>query len=123
VSIDYPSLLFDPIYQTMGVPARLTPQSTGVGVDVTVLDDTSGAVVISGSLGIQTIKPAASIRGTELVANDLLPKDLAGPLARLTLRPGDPGEVTWRIESYALKPSPSGEMAGEIQLVLIRTES
>jgi hypothetical protein len=46
------------------------------------------------------------------------PKSLIG--GTISLRPGTPDQADWRIESYQPKPSPTGEAAGELQLILVK---
>jgi hypothetical protein len=99
-------------------PALLTPSTDADELAITVIDETSGAVVTLGKLGIQSIKPVVSVRASELTAAGLIPSDLSG--GSLILRPNTPQESCWRIESYALKPSPAGELAGEVQIILIK---
>jgi hypothetical protein len=112
--------VFDTIYgdSNFGTPALLTPSTDADELAITVIDETSGAVVTLGKLGIQSIKPAVSVRGSELTAAGLIPSDLSG--GSVILRPNTPQETCWRIENYALKPSPAGELAGEVQIILIR---
>jgi hypothetical protein len=117
--IDFSSAVLDPIYLAIGVPAIVTPGATSTPVDMTAMDMTSGVVVTEGKLGLQAIKPACSLRVSELTANGLVPSDLsAGGAGTVTLYPGAANEVTWRIESYSPKSSPSGP--GEVQLILIK---
>lgn len=118
--IDFGAQLYDPVYAALGVPARLMLDDTaGTTVDLTVIDNTAGAVVNDSAHGvaIETIKPAVSVRGAELVANDVTPAMLRG--ATVTLRPDDDASQ-WTVEAYQLKPSPSGELAGEVLLILVR---
>jgi hypothetical protein len=118
--IDFSSLVLDPLYLAIGVPATVTPGATSTPVDMTAMDQTNGVVVTEGKLGLQAIKPACSLRLTELAANGIAPSDLsAGGAGTVTLYPGAINEVTWRIESYSLKPTPSGP-GGEVQLILIK---
>lgn len=116
--IDFPGTLFDPIYLTLGVQAIVTPGATQTPVEMTAMDQTAGIIVTEGKLGIQAIKPACSLRGRELTANGIAPADLKD--GTITLWPDTPDERVWRIENYSVKPSPNGEMAGEVQLILIK---
>src|SRR5579859_6295973 len=114
MSIDFGATLLDPLYATLGVPATLTVLSITAPLSVTAIDDTAGVVIEQGKLGLQSIRPAASLRRRELTSLGVMaPADLIG--GTLALRPGTEDEADWRIESYASKPNPSGETAGEVQ--------
>lgn len=114
---------FDTIYgdSNFGTPALLTPSTDADELEITVIDESAGAVIEEGKFGIQTIKPAVSVRASELTAAGLIPSDLSG--GSIILRPNTPQQRTWRIEGYLLKPSPAGELAGEVQLTLLRDKS
>jgi hypothetical protein len=111
---------FDTIYgdSNFGTPALLTPSTDADILAITVIDETAGAIITEGKFGIQTIKPCVSVRASELTAAGLIPSDLSGGL--IILRPNTHQQRSWRIEGYLLKPSPAGELAGEVQLTLLR---
>jgi hypothetical protein len=111
--------LLDPIYASLGVPATLTVLSITAPLSVTAIDDTAGVVIDQGKLGLQTIHPAASLRRRELTSLGVTQtSELIG--GTISLRPGTADQADWRIESYASKPNPSGETAGEVQLILVK---
>jgi hypothetical protein len=112
--------MFDTLYgdPNLGTPALLTPSTDADELAITVIDETAGAVITSGDFGIQTIKPAVSVRASELTAAGLIPSDLSG--GSIILRPNTPQQRTWRIEGYLLKPTPSGTLAGEVQITLLK---
>jgi|HubBroStandDraft_5_1064220.scaffolds.fasta_scaffold768054_1 hypothetical protein len=117
--IDFPSLLYDPVYVALGVPAVLTlNDSAGTTANITVIDATSGIASDErgpgGAFGLQTIRPVAYVRATELNTNAITPYELED--ASIVFNAN-----TWRIESHQPKPSPGGEAAGEIMLILIMT--
>ena len=118
MSIDFGSALLDPIYATLGVAATLTVPGLTAPISVTAIDDTSGIEINQGKLGLQTIRPVASLRMRELATNGLAPSDLIS--GEIALRPGTPDEAGWRIETYRTKPNPTGETAGEVQLILVK---
>lgn len=110
MSLDYQSLLYDPIYGTLGVAASLT-SSEGTTAIVTVIDQTVGVAVSDNPL-IETTRPACKVRATELAANGIARADLPD------------GEIifngtTWRIKATQPVPSPNGEADGEYQLILL----
>lgn len=116
--IDFPGALYDPIYIAMSSSAELTPGGTGVPVTISVMDQTKGIMIMSAKTGIQTIRPACCIRGRELVSNNIELADLKGGTIRMW--PDTADEKEWRIEDYSVMPSPSGNLAGEVQLILIK---
>lgn len=108
--MDYPTLLYDPIYDIFGVEAKITPGVGGSPFTVTALDKTAGIAVGSG-VDIQTIEPAACVRVYELTANDISRLDLDNGTIEIN-------NVTWRIDATLPRPSPSGEAIGELFLIL-----
>lgn len=113
-AFDYTSILYNPIYTSIGVVAVLSiNNSAGNTADITVIDHTAGiAVDDRGGIGLQTIKPVAYVRAVELEQNDIESWEL--PNAQLTFNNND-----WQIESFQPKPSPGGEADGEYMLILI----
>jgi hypothetical protein len=97
-----------------GKPAVLTLASLSDPVDITAIPKVGGAVVDppGTSVEIQTIRPAADVRMSELTA--------LGITDLVALHRGQielAGKV-WRIETWVMKPSPEGEANGEVRLVL-----
>jgi hypothetical protein len=118
MSIDWGATLLDPLYASLGVAATLTVATLTAPVPVTALDQTKGVEIMQGKLGLQTIKPVCSLRMRELATYSLVPSNLIG--GTISLRPSTPDQADWRIESYLTKPNPSGETAGEVQLILVK---
>lgn len=108
--MDYQAVLYDPIYNSLGVLATLT-SSGGVTATVRVLDKTAG-VAIDDPVKIETIVPAAKVRVVELTENDIALTDL--PQGQITFNGS-----TWRIKSYKPMPSPNGESDGQALLILL----
>jgi len=102
--IDFDALVFAPVYDTFGQPAVLTLGPATY--DLVVIDHTRGVTVDdAGSIGVQTIRPAADVRRSAL--------------ARLGIPAGDliDGEIefnamAWRIKSVV-------ENGDEIRLLLM----
>jgi hypothetical protein len=112
---DYTSILYGPVYSSLGVPAVLTlDDSAGTTIDLTVIDKTAGEDVSQGQIALQTIRPVAYVRANELSQNHVAydQGDLEGSMITFNSN-------TWRIESHQPKPSPGGEGDGEIMLILI----
>ena len=103
--MDWQTLLYDPIYNAIGVTA------TGLSASVTVIDKTSG-VAIPDRTQIETVKPVANVRAMELSAKGIALADL--PESVITFNGND-----WRIKTTRAIPSPAGEADGEIMLILL----
>lgn len=108
MTIDYQSVLYDPIYQALGVSATLV-SAGGASASVTVIDGTSG-IVTSDKLGVETVRPIAYVRTKELSDNSISAEDL--PDSELTFNGS-----TWRVKASRPRPSPTGE--GETMLILL----
>jgi hypothetical protein len=102
--IDFDALVFGPVYDTFGQPAVLTIGSSSY--DVVVIDNTKGVTVDeAGSIGVQTIRPAADVRRRALVTLGIVVGDLIdGEI--------DFNDATWVIKSVL-------ENGDELRLVLM----
>lgn len=108
---NWTELALDPIYDTVGVAAVLTLDDTvGTTIDLTVIDKTVGVTVPDKTL-IETVKPGACVRVSELTDNGLTRADLSG--LAISFNSGD-----WTIKAAHPRPSPNGESDGEYLLVL-----
>ena len=103
----------DQIYFDFAVAATLTA-GTGTGATplaVTAIDKTEG-LELTEQNGLQTIRPAACVRMSELTAAGIAHAELeTGTLAL--------PDKTWRIHSHMLRPTPDGELKGEVILFLM----
>jgi hypothetical protein len=103
----------DSIYSSpIAVEATLAPDSSPGAVTVSVIDKTIGIEIVGDNASEMTIKPAAYIRMSELTANGLARGDLNE--GTLTIN----GKA-WRIKAHALRPSPDGELTGEVCVFLM----
>ncbi len=110
--MDYGALLYGPIYAALGVPAQLTLVEGEPPLLVTAIDKTAGVeVATSGAFDVLTIKPAAAVRMRELATLGISLDALDESLLLLNGR-------LWRVRSHMLKPSPRGELEGEVLLIL-----
>lgn|SRR5574341_251499 len=109
--VDFAALLDGPIYATVGVPATLALQTGDGSYSITVIDRTKGIELPHGRMEVQTVVPAAKLRMTELTGRGLAIDDLDG--SRLTFN-----GKTWTIRSFIPAPTPQGEAAGELWLIL-----
>lgn len=109
--IDWQASHYDPIYNTLGVPATIA-SAGGQSAAVTVIDKTAGLPITDPRTQIDTIRPVADVRARELEAVGIAVSDL--PEGQIVVN-----EQTWRIKSYLPKPSPAGEFDGEIRLILV----
>lgn len=106
------SMLYDPVYATLGVEAVLTlPGTDGAEIELTALDKTSG-VVVGSDVEVQTVEPAAVVRHTELSASE------GFSLSQLRDSSLLMNGKTWKVRNYSLRPAPTGEEQGEVMLLL-----
>lgn len=112
MSMDWQGLLYDPNYDVLGVEAVLTPRGLPALEPITVLDKTSGVEVVEAGSTVQTVKPAAVIRIRELEERGLTDLDLLDN-SEIVLN----GMIYTGI-SYLKRPSPKGELDGEVYLFL-----
>ncbi|RWO35922.1 MAG: hypothetical protein EOS11_33320 [Mesorhizobium sp.] len=109
--VDFDALLFDPVHTVLGEAATLTLDDTaGTTVELSALDETSGVEVLEGP-SISTIRPAATVRTSELAEKGIAVADLQD--AALTLNGKD-----WTVVSHHYLPTPKGEAQAQIRLVL-----
>ena len=105
--IDFDALVLGPVYDTFGKPAVLTIGPSTY--DLIVVDYTKGVTVEDDSaIGVQTIRPAADVRRTALVAAGIELDDLVdGQLAL--------AGTTWRIKSLI-------ENEADVRLILMQRD-
>ena len=109
--MEWASVLYAPIYAALAVPAELLPAGAADPITVRVIDKTAGTDV-GDSIDIQTIRPAADIRASEVLAAGFTPGDLDGGTLTIDGR-------AWRIDSHFPRPGPAGETGGEIRMILL----
>lgn len=109
--VDWQGLMLDPIYGTLGVEGRLTTASNVY--DLTVMDKTSGlaALLADNTITIQTIRALAAVRVAELTSKNVEREALKD--STITFN-----SSTWTIHSTRPAPTPAGEAAGELYLLL-----
>lgn len=109
--MDYQASLYDPIYNTVGVPAVLTLSTGDEFPDLTVLDKSAGVDTGEGTVQVQTMKPGAVIRAAELAANEITLEQLQDAVLFMS-------GFYWTVTSYRPAPAPTGEAEGEVVLLL-----
>jgi hypothetical protein len=109
MSIDYNAILYDPVYNALGVPAMLT-HTAGVS-EITVIDDTRAKSVTTGSLETRSVGPGAFARVPELTAQGVDRSDYDGSMLAFNGR-------IWIVRSHELRGSPNGEDLGEVRFLL-----
>lgn len=110
--MDFQALLFDPIYLVQGVDATLTLAGVSESIDgLTVLDKTGGIAIEGDGPDVQTILPAAVIRVAELTAKGVTARQVIRAILEFNGK-------RWRVKTYRPKPSPKGELDGELFLLL-----
>ncbi|MBR1150082.1 hypothetical protein [Bradyrhizobium sp. JYMT SZCCT0428] len=105
---DFDAEMLDPIYDGIGVPAEFLSRE-GARADLTVIDKTSGVEIPEGPVALQSSRPAACVRVSELVAKNLDRGKMKN--GRLTFN-----SASWNVESTRPKPVPGGK--GELYLFL-----
>lgn len=113
---NYSDLLYGPVHGTLGVDAWLVT-AAGSRKRVRVIDDTAGVDLSGpGEAQRQVVQPAATLRASELTKHGLRPSDLTDGTLEFNGR-------TWGVVSYKLEPSPHGEDAGEVLVLLTKRAS
>lgn len=119
-SVALAGALYGPLYAIQGVDAVITLADGSVSFGIRALDKTKGATVPFRSahrtntfpLDVDTVRPIARIRMTELDAKGYRPAQIAR--GTITLN-----GLTWRIKSALPSPGPlGGEAVGETILTL-----
>jgi hypothetical protein len=113
MAIDYGTMLFDPVYAEIGVPAVLTVPG-GADLAITVIDDTRPKdLSVPGTSGavVHSVGPGAYARIPELAGNGIVRDDYLDAVLAFNGR-------SWIVRSYELRGSPSGEDLGEVRFLL-----
>lgn len=96
----------------IAVDATLEAGSGGDAFAIRAMDKTSGMILDVGDAEVQSILPVAVILVQALTAEGLTADaDLDGGTITLDGK-------RWTIKSHSLKPSPEGELRGEVVLIL-----
>lgn len=103
------SLMYGPIYATLGVEAVLTVACGDPPMALTVIDKTAPAAINFKGADVLDVKPAAMVRATDLADVD------KAKLRDATIRFNG---KDWTIRSHEVIPAPTGEEQGEIRLIL-----
>lgn len=111
MTVDYQAMLLDPIYATLGVPARVTLADGVTQFDVTVIDKTSGVEAGDKDAKVDTVLPAACVRAAEWKTHGKRPVDFEGASIEFN-------GSRWEVDSYPKRPVPTGGQTGEILLIL-----
>lgn len=109
MAVDW-SVHYDAIYAALGVAATIIAPSSAGQIEVTAIDKTAG-VTVADEIEVHSVKPAATVRMAELIANNFDKVDLDGGSITLNGK-------TWRIRNHLPRPSPAGEDVGELYLFL-----
>lgn len=97
-----------------GTPIATDGSLSGVTEPIRVMDKTAGIEVQhAGGVVSPTLQPAATVRRPEITALGFEPRDLVNKT--LTLN-----GTSWRIQSWKPRPTPEGELTGELLLYLTK---
>ena len=110
---NFSAVLLAPIYASLGTTTTYLLSDMSE-IELVTIDKTTGIEVAEGTLDVQTIKPAATVRATDLVEIGITAADLQDAVLEL-------GGREWEVSSYLFKPSPNGENDGEVWLLLQET--
>jgi hypothetical protein len=111
--IDYSTLLYDPVYAEIGVPATLDAGTAGQ-VEITVKDDTRPKVQAASGVETLGVQPGAFARIPELTAKGIMRHDYKDSMLTFNGR-------SWIVQNYELRGSPNGEDLGEVRFLLIES--
>lgn len=109
--VDYSALLFDPVYEAIGVPAVIGTAG------ITVIDDTRPKALpmsVTGSAGpaeVRGVGPGAFARAYELTSKGITRDVWLGATLAFNGR-------TWVVRSFEMRGSPMGEDLGEVRFLL-----
>jgi hypothetical protein len=104
--------MYDNIYDSFIATDASLSSSSGKTVNVRVTDETKGTVIPGGPGQVETIRPTCRVRALDLVSASIDVADL--PDGGITLN----GQ-SWIIKATQMRPSPEGELAGEVMLILM----
>jgi hypothetical protein len=108
--IDYSILLYDPIYDVLGVPATLTIGAASP-VALTVIDETRPKTRTEGGVETSSVGPGAFVRIPELVEKGITRDQCIGAVLGFNGR-------TWIVREAPVQGSPNGEDFGEVRFLL-----
>jgi hypothetical protein len=112
-------MLYAPVYAALGVAAEITlapDQDDETLYEFVVLDKTGGVEITLQGAETTTLSPAVVMRRADLEEVELSPADLRNALIEVN-------GVSWKVISYYNKPSPMGQLDGEIYLILTQGEA
>ena len=105
MALDYSALLYDPVYDRLGVPAVIGT------ANITVIDDTRPKTNVGGSAEVISVGPGAFVRMPELSENGIAREDLVDSVISFNGR-------SWKVLASEPRGSPNGEDVGELRLLL-----
>jgi hypothetical protein len=114
MTLDFSALMYDPVYNEIGVPATMT--AAAGDVSLTVIDDTRPKVMatVGSPLEVRGTGPGAFARIPELAGNGIARDDYLDAVLTFNGR-------SWVVRSYELMGSPNGEDLGEVRFLLKET--
>jgi hypothetical protein len=105
--------MYDNIYDSFIATDAILASSSGKILNVRVTDETKGAVIPGSPGQVETIRPTCRVRSSEIAGIDM------GDLPDGTIAFNG---QTWIIKATQMRPSPEGELAGEVMLILMAEE-
>jgi len=116
MTIDWQTQFLNPQYLVLGKTATLTPVTTDVPIAVTVIPVPVQTEITESGVTVSSVRSAADVRVSELAALNISREDDLDQ-AEITFN-----GKTWTILATLPRPTPDGESAGEIRLILSEIE-
>lgn len=104
--------LYDPLYQSPIAVNAEFESASGTTAVMRITDETKGTPISGGPGVVETVRPTCRVRAAELVAKGITASDLPDSTITFNGR-------TWRVKASRMVPSPMGEDAGEVMLILL----
>jgi hypothetical protein len=116
MGLDYSSILYAPVYDTLAVTVQLQAPDATAAVDIQAIDRSAGVITnydtdIGGPM-VEMMRPAVIFRRVDLDALFINIEEMDGAIIGMNGK-------TWRVESHRYLPSPGGEVDGQVMCVLI----
>ena len=105
--------MYDNIYDSFIATDAVLASSSGKTINVRITDETKGMVIPGGPGQVETIRPTCRVRASEIAGIDV------GDLPDGTVSFNG---QTWIIKATQMRPSPEGELAGEVMMILMAEE-
>jgi hypothetical protein len=107
--------MYDNIYDSFIATDAMLVSSSGKTIKVRATDETKGTVIPGAPGQVETVRPTCRVRLSELDVAGIDVGDL--PDGSISFN-----NQSWIIKATQMRPSPEGELAGEIMMILMAEE-